>query len=133
MRILLDELRLTLAVVSCVILAAGCGRTLNAVRAEPPMLQLPSVAEQRQEATARCIQDRIYEEMSSVWSVVQETRREPDGWHVIGRPSVSPTFVVWDVAVTSASIEVRLGGAPPFLPRGTVVEAVKWCVARNKQ
>ena len=132
MRTLFDDLRPILVVVSCVILAAGCGRTLNAIRAEPPILQLPPVAEQQQEAMARCIQDRIYEEMSSVWSVVQETRREPDGWHVIGRPSVSPTFVAWDVAVTSASTEARLGGAPPFLPRGTVVEAVKWCVAKNK-
>ena len=127
------NLRLTLMVFCYIILAAGCARTLNEVRAEPPALQLPPVAEQRQEAMARCTQDRIYEEMSFVWSVVQETRREPNGWHVIGRPSASPTFAVWDVAVTSASIEVRFGGAPPFLPRGTVLEAVKWCVAKNNQ
>ena len=125
------NLRLTLVVLYCVILAAGCARTLNEVRAEAPALQLPPVAEPHQEAMARCTQDRIYEEMSSVWSIVQETRREPDGWHVIGRPNVSPTFVVWDVAVTSVSIEVRFGGAPPFLPRTTVLEAVKWCVAKN--
>src|SRR6266849_6088497 len=125
------NLRLTLVVPCCVILAAGCARTLNQVRAEPPALQLPPVAEQHREAMARCTQDRIYDEISFVWSIAQETRREPDGWHVIGRPSASPTFAAWDVAVTSASIEVRFGGAPPFLPRGTVLEAVKWCVAKN--
>jgi hypothetical protein len=130
------NLRMTAAVfvliLCCVILAAGCARTLNEVRAEPPALQLPSVAEQHQEAMARCTQDRIYEELGFVWSIVQETRREPDGWHVIGRPSASPTFAAWDVAVTSASIEVRFGSAP-LLPRGTVLEAVKWCVAKNNQ
>ena len=123
------NLRLILVVLCCLILAAGCARTLNEVRAEPPALQLPPVAEQHREAMARCTQDRIYEEISFVWSIAQETRREPDGWHVIGRSSVSPTFVVWDVAV----MEVRFGGAPPFLPRGTVLEAVKWCVAKNNQ
>jgi hypothetical protein len=75
------NLRLILVVLWCVILAAGCARTLNEVRAEPPALQLPPIAEQHREAMARCTQDRIYEEMGFVWSIVQETRREPDGGH----------------------------------------------------
>src|SRR2546426_11409154 len=113
------NLRLILVALCCVILAAGCARTLNEIRAEPPALQLPPVAEQHQEAMARCTQDRIYEEMGFVWGIVQETRREPDGWHVIGRPSASPTFTTWDVAVSSRSIYGRVG-AGPLLPPGDV-------------
>jgi hypothetical protein len=111
--------------------AGGCARTLNQVRAEPAALQLPPVAEPFQEAIAHCIQDRIYEDMGFMYSIVQETRREPDGWHVIGRASSFPTGATWDVAITSVSLEVRFASAP-LLPRGVVLEAVKWCATTRR-
>jgi hypothetical protein len=111
--------------------ACGCARTLNELRAEPPALQLPPVADLYQETIAQCIQDRIYEEMGFMYSIVQETRREPDGWHVIGRASSFPTVATWDVAITSVSLEVRFASAP-LLPRGTVLEAVKWCATTRR-
>jgi hypothetical protein len=104
----------------------GCA-TLGEMRAATPDARtVAGVPIEKQEAVARCIQDRAYEEIGIMFAIIQETRQEADGWHVIGRASQLPAHITWDVAVRVEVVEVFFSSAP-ILPRAGVCTAVHAC------
>lgn len=108
------------------LLLAGCA-TLDDMRAaKPDARTVAGIPIEKQEAVARCIQDRSYEEIGIMFAIIQETRQEADGWHVIGRASQLPVHITWDVAVRTEAVEVFFSSAP-ILPRASVRTAVRAC------
>src|SRR5690242_7071761 len=79
------------------LLLAGCA-TLDDMRAaKPDARTVAGIPIEKQEAVARCIQDRAYEEIGIMFAIIQETRQEACGWHVIGRARQLPVHITWDV------------------------------------
>jgi hypothetical protein len=98
--------------------------------AKPDAHTVAGIPVEKQEAVARCIQDRAYDEIGVMFAIIQETRQEPDGWHVIGRASQVPAHITWDVAVRAEAVEIFFSSAP-ILPRGSVRTAVRACTGQE--
>lgn len=116
--------------VTSALVLAGCASLSEMRTGTPDHRTLTGVAPEMQENVARCIQDRAYDEIGIMFAIVQETRREPDGWHVIGRAAQMPAHITWDVAVRAEAVEVRFSSAP-ILPRGRVRSAVRQCTGQD--
>ncbi len=81
--------------------------------------------------TARCIRNGFDERVGVLYSILQEVEQDRDGVHVIGRAGLTPSAIMFDVAVREDAVVAMVAPAP-LTPRGTLRDAIAACVGARR-